>query len=189
MPKAKRSKMDTYVSPDTKVLESARISRIPYTLHHETKQLVTPLDSDFRPIAPESFNLDAYIAKPMSKEILEKAVELREAQRRLEIARRYWAYMDLLRNPYKALRSSKLSDIVEWLLEHGGEEGYRNNAAFIIATWLMNKGYTHEQTLATLLEWNQKNKPPLSEKEIEYVVKSVYKHQYNQYQQEKQNNG
>lgn len=59
-----------------------------------------------------------------------------------------------------------------------GEEGYRNNAAFIIATWLMNKGYTHEQTLATLLEWNQKNKPPLPEKEIEYVVKSVYKHQY-----------
>lgn len=163
---------------DTKVLEPARLSRVPYTLHHETKEIVAPLDSDFRPISAESFNIDYYTARPMCKEVLDKAFELREAQRRLELTRKYWMNMDLLSKPYRALRSKKLPDIVEWLLEHGAEEGYRNNAAFIIATWLMNKGYSFDQTMKTLREWNKKNKPPLPEKEIEYVVNSVYKHKY-----------
>jgi len=163
---------------DPVVLEPGRIARVPYTIHEVSGKQVTPLDSDFRPIEVSSFNLHKYLSNPMDKAVIEEAVSLREAYTRLEAARRCWMYMKLLRSPWKALRSSSLPDIVEWLLENGAEEGYRNNAAFIIATWLMNKGYSQDETLVTLLDWNNKNKPPLPQKEIEKVVKSVYKHQY-----------
>lgn len=163
---------------DTVVLEPCHIARIPYTLHEKTGKQVTPLDSDFRPIDIESFSLHSYFTNPMDNHVIEEAYTLKEAYSRLELARKYWMYLELLKNPRKALVSNKLPDIVRWLLDKGAEEGYRNNAAFIIATWLMNKGYTYDDTLLTLQEWNEKNKPPLPQREIEYVVRSVFKHRY-----------
>lgn len=57
--------------------------------------------------------------------------------------------------------------------------GYRNNAAFIIATWFVNRGLKKEEVLTKLLEWNkERRRPPLPEKEIKNIVKSVYKHRY-----------
>ncbi len=165
---------------DTKVLEPARMARVPYTLHQDTKRLVQPLDTDLRPIAIESFSLDSYTSKPMPSSVIEEAKQLREAYEKVEAARRFWRYMEYLRNPGRALRSSNLPSCVKWLLEEAEiPEGYRNNAAFIIATWLASKGMSFEEVLDRLLEWNRERcRPLLPEREIMYVVRSVFRHRY-----------
>ena len=165
---------------DTKVLEPARIARVPYTLHQDTKQLVQPLDTDLKPIAIESFSLDSYLLKPVPSSVIEEAKQLREAYEKIEAARKFWRYMEYLRNPSRVLRATNLPNFIEWLLKEAEiPEGYRNNAAFIIATWLASKGMSFEEVLDRLLEWNRERcRPPLPEKEVLYVVKSVFKHRY-----------
>jgi len=164
---------------DVKACEPARIARVPYTKHHVSGNYCTPLDRDFKPIDIESFNLNTYIENPLPYSVIREAEELRKAYEEYRAAKKFWLYIEFLKNPWKAFKSAELPEFVSWLLREGAKQGYRNNAAFIIATWLMNKGYPFENVLSELLRWNtEKNKPPLPEKEIENVVKSVFKHRY-----------
>ncbi len=170
---------------DTKVLEPARISRIPYTLHHETKQLVTPLDSDFRPIAPESFDLDAYITRPMSKEILEKAVELREAQHRLEMARRYWIQIDLSRTLYgiretsKTLLPTRIEELVDnkavppcikkqikEIVETGELDHYQRIALVLYLKWV---GFSVDQVVEFFKRYAKDFNERITRYQVEYL--------------------
>jgi len=56
----------------------------------------------------------------------------------------------------------------------GVEEGRRNNSAIIIASYYRIKGFTKEQAWEQLKLWNEKNKPPLPEKELQTVLDSAY---------------
>lgn len=57
----------------------------------------------------------------------------------------------------------------------GVSEGCRDEVCFNLAKhWRVEKGLPKEATRAILLEWNQKNKPPLDAKEIEASVESAY---------------
>jgi len=71
-----------------------------------------------------------------------------------------------------------LPQYVRLILEKGVNEGYRNRATFILATWFKAQGLQREEVLKKLLEWNTRNRPPLPEREIEHVVKSVFTHPY-----------
>jgi len=57
----------------------------------------------------------------------------------------------------------------------GVEEGERDEAAIRVATWYRGQGLTEEQTVRTLKEWNQKNRPPLDEQQLLKCVKSAFK--------------
>ena len=72
----------------------------------------------------------------------------------------------------------KVPYCIKLLLEQGVPEGERNERAFDIARYLFNKGKTPNEILRELKKWNKKNIPPLPEKELEYVVKSVTTHRY-----------
>jgi DNA-binding HxlR family transcriptional regulator len=64
-------------------------------------------------------------------------------------------------------------DIDQLLL--GVEEGGRDNAAIRVASWYRKGGLSPELVLKKLLDWNLKNKPPMSESQIEAKVKSAFK--------------
>jgi hypothetical protein len=56
----------------------------------------------------------------------------------------------------------------------GVVEGFRNEAAVRLASfWLNSKGFSREDTLARLMEWNRLNRPPLPERELQAVLRSV----------------
>ena len=67
---------------------------------------------------------------------------------------------------------------IKLILEEGVDEGERNDRAFDLARYLYNKGKSPKEILNHLKSWNKKNRPPLPEKELEYVVNSVVKHRY-----------
>jgi hypothetical protein len=54
------------------------------------------------------------------------------------------------------------------------EEGGRDVAATKLAGLYLAKDYEQGDTLTLLLRWNERNTPPLSEKDIKKVVRSIY---------------
>jgi hypothetical protein len=59
-------------------------------------------------------------------------------------------------------------------LETGTVQGLRNETAFALASELRRVGNGENEALAALGQWNQKNRPPLSQRELESVVRSAY---------------
>ncbi len=64
------------------------------------------------------------------------------------------------------------------VLLRGVEEGKRNNTALTLALAFRAEGYSEEQTLRELLEWNQRNDPPLGEKCVQRAVRGAYSGRY-----------
>jgi hypothetical protein len=66
---------------------------------------------------------------------------------------------------------------IEELLTNGVSEGERDNSAIFLASKLRILGKTKDETTAILLEWNQKNNPPLPDKTILEKVQSAYSYE------------
>ncbi len=60
-------------------------------------------------------------------------------------------------------------------LLNGVGEGQRNTAATQLVGRMVGKGLSQEEVLLFVSAWNNKNSPPLPEKEIESVVQSIWK--------------
>jgi DNA-binding transcriptional regulator YhcF (GntR family) len=63
-------------------------------------------------------------------------------------------------------------------IKEGVEQGCRNEALFFLSRTYRDAGLTIEEALKLLQDWNNKNKPPLPEKELRDVVKRVFKKGY-----------
>lgn len=59
--------------------------------------------------------------------------------------------------------------------QNGVQEGSRNHVGYVLAAYYRTAGVNQEDSLTKLLAWNTKNRPPLSESEIQSVVASAYK--------------
>ncbi len=66
---------------------------------------------------------------------------------------------------------------IEKLLE-GTDSGQRNEAGIRLAAHFKQQELSQEETLTRLVEWNQKNSPPLRECELETTVESAYSEDY-----------
>lgn len=60
----------------------------------------------------------------------------------------------------------------------GVDRGQRDESAIRIASALKLAGLSHQDTLGEMLMWNERNQPPLTAKEIETKVESVFTHDY-----------
>ena len=65
----------------------------------------------------------------------------------------------------------------KWLsdLLAGVEEGQRNGACARLCGYLIGKGVPKDVVLTIVRQWNEKNRPPLSDHEVAATVESVYK--------------
>jgi hypothetical protein len=67
---------------------------------------------------------------------------------------------------------------IEALLE-GVEEGIRNETGIRLAAYFLNfRGLARTKALAYLQEWNNKNRPPMPQNELNNILKSVETHGY-----------
>lgn len=61
----------------------------------------------------------------------------------------------------------------------GAQEGFRNEAAARVASYYLNlKGYTPKQAWKKLRAWNERNRPPMDERELRGVLNSIAKRKY-----------
>jgi len=66
------------------------------------------------------------------------------------------------------------------VLLRGVEQGIRNETAIRLASYFANfRGWDYNRVLKKLKKWNESNRPPLDEKELEAVVESAFKGKYN----------
>lgn len=161
---------------DTSVFEPHRVTRVPYTIHADTGYQVQPLDVNLKPTDPDFETLWSKAVVP--EELYNLARTWYEQDLVLERLRLREYLSKFSRESGSLANSKTFPKIVQILYEYGVPEGGRNNAGFIICCYLKARGYTYEEALQILLEWNLRNKPPLPEKEIVSIVKSVYKHDY-----------
>ena len=60
-------------------------------------------------------------------------------------------------------------------IQKGIKEGSRNNNGYLLACYNRQNDLAKEQTIESLLEWNERNIPPLMQTEIYRIVESAYK--------------
>lgn len=64
------------------------------------------------------------------------------------------------------------------IMENGISEGFRDEPTFKIACYLRAKGLPEDMALSSLQEWNQRNRDPLDEEQLETKVESAYSSDY-----------
>lgn len=69
--------------------------------------------------------------------------------------------------------NKKLLPCTKNLLEEGVCKGSRNNMSVALASCLYQIGWEVDEVINELLNWNEKNEPPLPEKEIQSTAKSA----------------
>jgi len=93
----------------------------------------------------------------------------------------------------RGLDDVELAEVPEWIIAQsdaertpiedvfqGVDKGSRNEALARVAGSVIAKGDNYEEALQFCLTWNNRNKPPLPEREIEGTVKSIWQtHQRN----------
>lgn len=67
------------------------------------------------------------------------------------------------------------------IMKQGISEGSRDEVTFRLAVFLKNHGLPMDVTRGAILEWNDKNDPPLSEYEVEEKIESAYNRDYSHF--------
>ena len=78
-----------------------------------------------------------------------------------------------LLNPYTNVKSKEVEDLE--LLSKPKSVGDRNDATFKLATFYKRANWNKEDVLFCLKEWNSRNEPPLTDKELINIVNSAFK--------------
>lgn len=64
------------------------------------------------------------------------------------------------------------------LMNDGAPDGMRDAVGFRIACYLRNRGIPRDLALSTMLQWNERNAPPMSEQLVQSKVDSAYAADY-----------
>jgi len=82
-------------------------------------------------------------------------------------------FLDLVRRIFKIKVKKEKINVTELL--KGVPEGQRDEAAIRVATWFRKKGFSEDETLEKLREWNKRNQPPLEDDILPIKVRSAFK--------------
>jgi len=155
---------------DKVVLEPQRISRIPYTIHQKTRNIVAVLDPETgeKVDVEKGIELLEYsVNNPLPKEVLDEVW--------LDYSFKIVRPRGFRKRKYT---TNRMPFLLKYVFDNGVGIGARNNAAFALALFFKLRGRSKSEVYNILFEWNMKNRPPLPEREIQSVVKSVYTHHY-----------
>jgi len=145
--------------------------RLPFGIHRKTMQWSKMLHprsiEDFLELEPVT--IPEEILKQIDEEIKKDASETL-AMEKVEVA--------ALANVKPVSRPWWVKCAVYQKIKEGVEQGCRNEALFFLSRTYRDAGLSIEEALKLLRDWNNKNKPPLPEKELKDVVKRVYKKGY-----------
>ncbi len=158
---------------DRVVFDVSRLSRIPYTVHEKTGKLTVVVDErDFKPVEAGSIRLEWYWSKPIPRSIVGEAVSL--AREFKGMGRRSRSHRRIRLEDATWMKFLEKPELLRMALA-GVSGDLRLRIARELALYYRNvelMGY--EECLAKLLEWDERNNPPLGRRVIEELVKNVY---------------
>lgn len=160
---------------DTGIYDNRRLFRLNNSINSKTGLYKVPMT------IKQFYNMDynsilEYASKPR-KIILSKPEFNERAKREYDLIQSRAA----LKKAKKSKRDKKIVfedgsilPCVEHLLENGTDQGSRNNTCVALASSLLQNGQQPKQVSEIMLEWNERNDPPLPETEVLTTVKSAH---------------
>lgn len=164
---------------DLMIYDKKRLFRIPNTIHEKTGLHKIELSlSDLRGLPFERIQEKAIHPQQMRKKNTPSTNSFahkqyhyyrEEALKELELLTK----KSNQRQSNQVLRCTP--PCINHLLEQGAKEGFRNNTVAALASFYKSKGYSLNEANDELIQWNQeKNSPPLSEREITRTTQSIF---------------
>jgi len=152
--------------------------KMPLQVHRVTGKLACFLDNELQEIKEiEQFmnNLDSYVND------IEYFIKITESLKQRGYAKNFKTSIDMVevnlrKKPYKG--KINLEKICINNLLAGVCRGQRDESAVRIASALKLAGLDYQSVLNEMLLWNERNQPPLTIREIEAKVESVFNHEY-----------
>jgi len=134
--------------------------RLPLGFHRKYKRpskLINPQSlDDIKPVRIPKYIVEEILAKRKSDKLISSDMN----DNKLKIAG-------------KIVRCPAVNDLLK-----GVEEGLRDVAAFALARFYKSLGLLYQETELLLLDWNNRNNPPLPEKQLIKCVKQAYRKKY-----------
>ena len=161
--------LDPFKVVNVDIFSSRHLFRMPYSLNENTLLVSLPIRID----RLKSFEKeDANIKKAKVEEVFLKVVEKEDATMLL-IEALDWSSKNVIKNEEPIHKTVKVKKIekggkipeeffppcIKKILE-GLSDG-RKRAIFILVTFLRNMNWSLEEIEKTIMDWNEKNKPPL----------------------------
>ena len=138
-----------------------RCTKAPFGVHRKTMEWCVAVDDGFEEIEDWPRLLRETPRVNADKVLAEEYLRMRE-----------------IRNTSSSRFSGSDGDMklcLEEVLETGTSEGARNEVGFALASETRRMSMTEDEALAALERWNEKNKPPLGRREVEWIVRSAYR--------------
>ncbi len=163
---------------DTKIYDNRRLFRIPNSINGKTGLYKVPITRE------ELRNINNYediseYASQQRDEKFEEPVFINSAKTEYEKILLI-SKLQSMNRKNKAKKTKipterkNLLPCVIKLLEEGAGKGIRNNSSVALASSMYQSGLEQDEIIQTLLVWNEKNEPPLPEREIYTTIKSAY---------------
>ncbi|MBQ8993279.1 MAG: primase C-terminal domain-containing protein [Turicibacter sp.] len=165
---------------DLMIYDKKRLFRIPNTIHEKTGLHKIELSlSELRQLPFETIQERAIYPQQKNKKIINISTNSfankqyhyyrNEALKEIELLTK----KSNQRQTGQVLRCTP--PCISYLLEQGAKEGFRNNTVAALASFYKSKGYSLNEASEELIQWNQeKNSPPLSEREIIRTTQSIF---------------
>lgn len=165
---------------DLRIYDRVRLFRLPNSQHPDTGLYKVPLTyKQFMQMSYEE--VQAWAKKPRKHPPLSRKRNEKAHQAYLYYVR-LWQETKHKQEADTRRREKRLDfcpPCIRHLLHHPAEEGRRNNTVAILASYLLQRGYSEAQAIDRLLRWNKRYcSPPLKEREIRTTVKSIYRGGY-----------
>lgn len=162
---------------DPRIYDWVRLFRLPYSRHQETGLFKTEITldelktlslRDIQRIArvPRVIQRKPPVLSPKAHYTLKQMEgRLDETVRLTDRKGRVWPFLASLKEDVPCMNH---------LLNEGVPEGCRNTSAITLASYLMQRGKSEAEAQQIMLEWNQRNDPPLKPSEITDVVQRTF---------------
>lgn len=162
---------------DLKIYDKRRLFRIPNSINHKTGLYKVPMSlNQLYNISYEE--LIKYASAPKEMKHINYKINLKAAIAFFKKSQLFYKKQSKNKECNTKIKipteKKKLLPCIEEILSLGAAEGNRNNTLVILASGLLQSGYTLEETLGIAENWNLSNTPPLSDQEINLTTKSAY---------------
>lgn len=165
-------------SVDLKVYDRKRLFRLPGTVNSKTGLYKVSVDMDFLRSCTHR-ELKMLAENPMSKIIIPvKHTKNDEASRKFQEMLNKFNEKKPGAAPKRQLvlpkEKQELLPCIKSILDSSIGKGARNNTLAVLASAMLQSGYTREETIEAALSWNAGNNPPMPDSEVEHTCGSVY---------------
>lgn len=161
---------------DLRIYDKRRLFRIPNTINSKTGKYKVPVSVDF--LFNHTYEeLMEYASEPKSLPNWNTSINKKAALAFYHKSQRYKNnnHTEKHETEYRIPEiKQELLPCIKMILEEGAIQGARNNTLIVLASGLLQSGYSLEEIETMALQWNHLNEPPLSEIEVLNTVRSAH---------------